>query len=80
MPRLYSLDPFPVVPNIHRPAVFPGEGYDFTDEQVAAGITGQWSETDPRAGLEAERAFKALRKAEPLLIAARAYLEATRPG
>jgi hypothetical protein len=64
MPRLYSLDPFPVVPNIHRPAVFPGMGYDFTDEQVKAGITGQWSEKDPRAGLPQERAFKARRKQE----------------
>jgi hypothetical protein len=48
MPRLYSLDPFPVVPNIHAPAVLPGEPYDFTDEQVAAGIAGPWSEHDPR--------------------------------
>lgn len=48
MPRLYNLEPYPVVPNMHALAVLPGESYDFTDEQVTAGITGQWSENDPR--------------------------------
>ena len=42
-------------------AVQPGEPHDFTDEQVAAGIAGLWSEEDPRAGLEAEVAFKSKR-------------------
>lgn len=64
MPRLYNLDHLPVVVDIHKLAVYPGMGYDFTDEQVKAGITGLWSEKDPRAGLEQERAFKARRAAE----------------
>ena len=64
MRRLYNLEPWPVVVSIHEPAVWPGEGYDFTDEQVQMGITGRWSGEDPRAGLEQERAFKARRAAE----------------
>lgn len=58
MPKLFNLDHSPVVVDYSERAVMPGESYDFTDEQVAAGIAGQWSEEDPRAGLEAERAFK----------------------
>jgi hypothetical protein len=55
MKTLYNLDPFPVVPNIHARAVKPGGSYDFTDEQVAAGITGNWSENDPRVPPRAAR-------------------------
>jgi hypothetical protein len=62
--RLYNLDHAPAVVDINKPAVFRHCGYDFTDEQVRAGITGLWSEEDPRAHIEQERAFKARRRAE----------------
>lgn len=49
MKTLYNVDHLPVVVVNNAPAIRPGESYDFTDEQVEAGITGRWSETDPRA-------------------------------
>lgn len=60
MPKLWNLDHQPqlVDPINDERAVMPGESYDFTDEQVAAGLAGQWGEEDPRAGLKAEREFK----------------------
>jgi hypothetical protein len=64
MPRLYNLDHSPTTVDNGKLAVYPGTGHDFTDEQVKAGITGRWSEEDPRAGIEQERAFKERRKAE----------------
>jgi hypothetical protein len=67
MPRLFNVDHGPVLvdPIRDERAVLPGESYDFTDEQIAAGLAGQWSETDPRAGLDAEREFKKRRDAAP---------------
>jgi hypothetical protein len=47
MKTLYNVDHLPVVVVNNAPAVKPGESYDFTDEQVEAGITGRWSETRP---------------------------------
>lgn len=47
MPRLFNIDHSPACVE-NGPAVLPGETYDFTDEQVAAGIAGLWSENDPR--------------------------------
>jgi hypothetical protein len=44
--------------------VAPGESYEFTDEQIEAGLAGSWSEEDPRAGLDAEREFKRRRDAK----------------
>ena len=61
MPRLFNVDSQPMVIDYSRRAVMPGESYDFTDEQAAAGIAGQWSETDPREGLSDERVFKLAR-------------------
>ena len=58
MPKLFNLDHQPVVIHHGERAVMPGEPYEFTDEQIEAGLAGQWSEEDPRAGLKAERAFK----------------------
>lgn len=60
MPTLYNLDHQHAIigPDV---SVAPGAAHDFTDEQVAAGISGRWSENDPRAGLDAERKFKAKR-------------------
>ncbi len=43
--------------------ILPGDPYDFTNEEIAAGIAGQWATTDPRQGLPAERVFKARRDA-----------------
>ena len=65
MPKLFNVGPHPAVIHWHEPAVMPGESYDFTDEQVASGLAGAWSENDPRAGLEAEKAFKKRRDAAP---------------
>jgi hypothetical protein len=47
VPRLYNIDHSPASVE-NGPSVLPGETYDFTDEQVAAGIAGLWSENDPR--------------------------------
>lgn len=47
MPRFFNIDHSPVSIE-NGPAVMPGDTYDFTDEQVAAGIAGLWSENDPR--------------------------------
>lgn len=48
------------------PAVKSGESFEFTDEE-AEHLDVEWSDTDPRAGLEAEKEFKAKRdsKASP---------------
>lgn len=61
--KLWNVDHQPAVIAWHLPAIMPGEAHEFTDEQIAAGIAGQWSEQDPRAGLEAEKAFKKRRDA-----------------
>ena len=61
--KLYNTDNSPVVVGgWQNRAIFPGEGRDF-DADTAAYLlnTGRWSETDPRAGLKAELAFKAKR-------------------
>lgn len=61
MPKLFNVGPDPVVIDWSERAVMPGEPYDFTDEQIAAGLAGQWSETNPREGLSDEGAFKLAR-------------------
>ena len=48
---------------IEHVVVQPGESHEFTDEEIAAGLAGSWSETDPRAGLSEEQEFKRLRDA-----------------
>ena len=58
MPIRFNLDHCPVVLNWQESAIMPGASHEFTDEQIAAGLTGLWGEEDPRAGLAAERAFK----------------------
>lgn len=65
MPILYNTDAHPAIVDPGQPAVMPGEGFDFPDEEVEGRTAGQWSETDPRAGLPAEKAFKAKRDATP---------------
>ena len=45
-------------------AVHPGEPHDFTDKQIKAGLSGHWSDKDPRIGLKAELAFKKRRDAK----------------
>jgi hypothetical protein len=42
MPKFTNGDHQPVVVNHDLPAVQPGESYDFTNEQVDAGLTGVW--------------------------------------
>jgi hypothetical protein len=65
MQKLFNVDhQTAVIDPIESIAVQPGESYDFTDEQVAAGLAGSWSDEDPRAGLKAERAFKKRRDAK----------------
>jgi hypothetical protein len=58
MPKRWNLDHSPHVVDYSQRAVMPGESYDFTDEQIKAGLAGNWGEEDPRAGLKAEREFK----------------------
>lgn len=48
MPRLFNVGSEPVVISWSERAVMPGGSYVFTDEQVAAGVAGQWSEENPR--------------------------------
>jgi hypothetical protein len=56
--RLWNLDHQPVVVENDQPAVLPGESYEFTKEQIEAGVAGNWSDKDPRKGLADEAAFK----------------------
>lgn len=65
MPRFFNTDHSPVIVVHGERAVMPGESHNFTEEQVAAGLTGSWSKDNPRAGLAAERAFKRRRDADP---------------
>lgn len=60
MPRFFNIDHSPVSVE-NGPAVMPGDTYDFTDEQVAAGIAGRWSENDPRGGVRQEPAVEQVR-------------------
>lgn len=46
---------------IEHVVVQPGESHEFTDEEIAAGLAGSWSEEDPCAGLSEEQEFKRLR-------------------
>jgi hypothetical protein len=62
---LWNVGPGPVVLDWSSPAIQPGDSHEFTDEQVDAGIAGDWSDKDPRSGLEAEKAFKQKRDAAP---------------
>ena len=48
------------------PSVAPGESHEFTDEEAAA-LGWEWSDTDPRGGLKAEREFKRQRDAVPVV-------------
>lgn len=56
--KLFNLDHQTAIVDHGAHAVKPGKAHEFTAEQIAAGITGLWSEQDPRAGLAAEREFK----------------------
>lgn len=59
MPRLYNTDHQTAVLSwVEGIVVQPGEPHDFTDEELAVGLAGSWSEQDPRAGLKAEQQFK----------------------
>ena len=62
--RRWNVDHQPAIVDHNIPAVMPGESYEFTEEQIEAGLTGMWSETDPRGGLKKERAFKRDRDAK----------------
>jgi hypothetical protein len=57
VPRFYNIDHSPASVE-NGPAVAPGDAYDFTDEQVAVGIAGLWSEHDPRGGARQQPAFE----------------------
>lgn len=52
--RLYNDDHQAVVVTHDELAVQPGDPYDFTDEQIAAGVAGKWSEQPPRAESKAD--------------------------
>jgi hypothetical protein len=56
--KRWNVDHQPHVIRYDQRAVMPGESYEFTTEQIKAGLAGQWSEEDPRAGLDAEKKFK----------------------
>lgn len=62
----YNVSAHNMVPRFGvTPAVAPGEGFEFTEEEVAAGLGCEWSDVDPRAGLAQEREFKRRRDAQP---------------
>lgn len=63
MPRRYNTDHQHAVLDLDT-SVAPGAPHEFTDEQLEAGLTGSWSEENPRAGLEDEQEFKRLRDAK----------------
>lgn len=58
MPTLFNVDHQHAILGPDGPVVAPGESHDFTDVELEAGVAGVWSETDPRAGLVEEKAFK----------------------
>lgn len=62
MKKLFNVDHQTVIVDHDLPGVAPGEAYEFDDE-TAAGLTGLWSEQDPRAGLTQERKWKRERDA-----------------
>lgn len=62
MRKLYNVDHQTAVIDQDQPGVQPGESYNFTDEQIEAGLTGSWSETDPKAGAGEEKKFKGRRR------------------
>lgn len=62
MPILYNVDHQAQILGAGV-AVQPGEGHEFAVDQIARGVAGLWSETDPRRGLDDEKAFKARRDA-----------------
>lgn len=48
---LYNIGSQPAVRGTHAPAIFPGDGCEFTDQEAAellAGEPGRWSESNPR--------------------------------
>jgi hypothetical protein len=59
--RLYNTDHQPAVIDHAQPGVLPGESYEFTDEQIKAGLAGSWSKENPRKGLEQDQRFKSHR-------------------
>ena len=64
MPKtLYNIEAGGQILDPNERAVMPGESHEFSDEEIEHGIPAGWSETDPRAGLPAEQAWKATRDA-----------------
>lgn len=62
MPTRWNVDhQHALIDPLNYISVAPGASYEFTDEQIEAGIAGCWSEVDPREGLSDERAFKLAR-------------------
>ena len=61
MPRLFNVDHQHAILSLDEPGVAPGESHVFTTAEIRAGLTGSWSEDDPRAGLTAEQAWKQMR-------------------
>lgn len=51
MPLRWNVDHQHQVVDHNKPGVPPGRSYEFTDEELAAGITGNWAEEDPRKPL-----------------------------
>lgn len=64
MPTRWNIDPQPQAIDHEEGPVLPGDPYDFTAEQIKAGLTGNWSTKDPRIGLSDERVFKTRRDAK----------------
>ena len=64
MPKtLYNVEAGGQILDPNERAVMPGESHEFSDEAIASGIPAGWSETDPRAGLAEEKAWKTRRDA-----------------
>lgn len=63
MPKLFNLDHQHAIVS-DGTSVAPGESYDFTAAEIKAGVAGNWSPDDPRAGLAEEKRFKSRRDAE----------------
>lgn len=59
MPQLYNRDAYPLVPRPGVAAVEPGDPADFSDEEIARGIAGNWSKENPYAPLAAPPKRKA---------------------
>jgi len=63
--KLYNCDPYPLIAHPGARATEPGDSADFSDEEVARGIGGNWSPKNPYEPLAAPPKRKKTTPAKP---------------